>query len=93
MILIIFIGRGGVIFIDKKRFSTQAFKFTNPYKVGKHRTREEVIDKYKTYITQQLKDDKKFQKELVSIKGKNIGCWCYPDPCHGNVLLDFIKNY
>ena len=47
MILIIFIGRGGVIFIDKKRFSTQAFKFTNPYKVGKHRTREEVIDKYK----------------------------------------------
>jgi hypothetical protein len=87
----IYIGRGGVVFIDKKRFPTQASKFANPYKVGKHGTREEVIDKYKTYITQQLKDDKNFQKELVSIKGKNLGCWCYP--CHGHVLLDFIKNY
>ena len=42
----IYIGRG-VVFIDKKRFPAQASKFANPYKVGKHRTREEVINKYK----------------------------------------------
>ena len=43
----IYIGQRGVVFIDKKRFPAQASKFANPYKVGKHRTREEVINKYK----------------------------------------------
>ncbi len=87
----IYIGRGGVVFIDKKRFPAQASKFANPYKVGKDGTRKEVIDKYRTYITHQLKDDKNFQTELASIKGKNIGCWCHPYPCHGNVLLELLK--
>jgi len=27
------------------------------------------------------------------MKGKNIGCWCFPEPCHGDVLLELIDNY
>jgi len=27
------------------------------------------------------------------MKGKNLGCWCFPEPCHGNVLLELIDEY
>ena len=41
----IYIGRAGVVFIDKVRFPKQASPFANPFKVGKHGTRDEVIQK------------------------------------------------
>lgn len=89
----IYIGRCGVVFIDKKRFPSESSNFANPYKIGKDGTREEVITKYKEYIENKLEHDELLQKELISMKDKNLGCWCYPDMCHGNVLLELINKY
>ena len=46
----VYVGRGGVVFINKQRFPKKASPFCNPFKVGKHGTRDEVIQKYKEYI-------------------------------------------
>ncbi len=89
----IYVARAGVVFIDKQRFPKCSSNFANPFKIGKDGTRDEVIQKYKTYIIKKLKDDVFFQKELIRMKGKNIGCWCFPEPCHGDVLLELIDNY
>jgi len=89
MTLIIFI----VVFIDKQRFPKCSSNFANPFKIDKDGTRDEVIQKYKTYIIKKLKDNVFLQKELIQMKGKNIGCWCFPEPCHGDVLLELIDNY
>jgi len=89
----IYIGRGGVVFIDKKRFPTQSSQFANPYKIGKDGTRDEVINKYKNYIKNKVEEDDLFKNELMRLKGKNLGCWCYPEMCHGNVLLELIELY
>jgi hypothetical protein len=88
----VYIGRQGVVFINKKRFPPKASNFANPYKIGKDGTREEVILKYKKYITEKLKNNEALQQELLSMKGKTLGCWCYPAMCHGNILLEFIDN-
>jgi len=29
-------------------------------------------------------------QELLEMKGKNLGCWCHPKSCHGDVLLFII---
>ena len=89
----VYIARLGVVFIDKKRFPLFSSNFANPYKIGKDGTREEVIEKYRTYITQQLENNKSLQDELIMMKDKNLGCWCYPEMCHGNILLDLIDIY
>ncbi len=26
------------------------------------------------------------------MKGKNLGCWCAPEPCHGNILLELLSD-
>ena len=89
----IYIGRCGVVFIDKKRFPLESSNFANPYKIGKDGTREEVITKYKEYIENKLENNESLQKELILMKNKNLGCWCYPDMCHGNILLELINKY
>jgi len=89
----IYIGRSGVVFIDNQRFPKQTSLFCNPFKVGKHGTREEVIQKYKEYIVAKLeKEEPHLKDNLIAMKGKNLGCWCYPESCHGNVLLELINS-
>lgn len=31
--------------------------------------------------------------QLDELKGKVLGCWCSPSPCHGNVLIDLLKKH
>jgi hypothetical protein len=89
----IYIGRKGVVFIDNIRFPQNSSKFANPYKIGKDGTREEILFKYKNYIVNKLENNMDLIFELLSLKGKNLGCWCYPEMCHGNILLELIDKY
>ena len=88
----VYIGRAGVVFIDKQRFPKKSSNFANPFKINKDGTREEVIEKYKIYITNKLKENVLLREELFNMKGKNLGCWCAPEPCHGNILLGLLSS-
>ena len=85
----VYIGRGGVVFIDKVRFPSKSSPFCNPFKIGKDGTRDDVLIKYEEYIKERLKDPH-FKEELMKLKGKTLGCWCKPEKCHGDILLKFI---
>lgn len=71
-------------------------KFGNPFS---HRpgtlaqfrvdTREEAIECYKNYIENTPWLLKAAKEEL---KGKILGCWCSPLPCHGDVLLKIANE-
>lgn len=51
-------------------------------------SREEAIQKYREWILTQtaLLDD------LHELQGKILGCWCKPQSCHGDVLIDLLKQ-
>lgn len=91
----VYVGRAGVVFIEKngtkERFPKTASPFCNPFKVGKDGTRDEVIEKFRSYIKAKLNGDPGLEGELRAMKGKNLGCWCAPEPCHANVLLEIIN--
>jgi hypothetical protein len=89
----VYIARGGVVFVDGRRFPTNSSKFANPFKVGKDGSRQEVISKYKAYIVELLNSSPELVQELLNLQGKNLGCWCHPQSCHGDVLLELIKEY
>ena len=86
----VYIGRKEVVFIDGQRFPKLESNFANPYKIDKDGTRDEVLTKYRKYIISKLMSSSTLTKELLSMKGKCLGCWCHPDPCHGNILLEII---
>ena len=86
----VYIGRKGVVFIDGVRFPNHSSIFANPFKIGKDGTRDEVLTKYREYIMGEFAKNKDLFTEL---KGKNLGCWCAPEPCHGDILMELIyKN-
>ena len=89
----IYIGRKGVVFIDKKRFPENNSIFANPFKIGKNGTREDVIEQYETYIRNKIESNEYFKQELCNLEGKVLGCWCHPEQCHGDVLLRLIDEY
>lgn len=61
---------------------------TNPNFMCK--TREEAIDKYEEWITNGM--GKHLLKDLHELKGKRLGCWCKPLPCHGDILKKLVDN-
>lgn len=57
-------------------------KWGNPFVLGKDGDRQEVIDKYESYllITPSLSES------LPELLNKRLGCYCAPQACHGDVL-------
>lgn len=89
----VYIGRAGAVFINGKRFPPQASIWANPFKVtGKH-SRKEVLEQYKTYLLQKLESGDIGWDELQTLRGKTLGCWCKPLPCHGDVLVELLSEY
>ena len=88
----VYIGRAGIVFINKERFPKKSSPFCNIFKVGRNGTRDEVIEKYRVYIIRKIEDEPSLNNILKNMKGKNLGCWCHPEPCHGDILLELIND-
>lgn len=89
----VYIGRANVVFINGKRYPPTSSMFANPYKIGKDGNRHQVLEKYEQYMTNKIQSDVIVRDELLKLKGKYLGCWCAPEPCHGNVLVSLINKY
>jgi hypothetical protein len=63
-------------------------KWGNPFKIGEHGNREEVIEKYEKWI----RKNPKLMSDLPELKDKTLGCWCSPKACHGDVLCKLVKE-
>jgi len=70
----IYIGRGSI--------------WGNPFYIGIHGDREEVIDLYRQYILGNLL----LLSQIKLLKGKILGCHCKPNNCHGDVLVDLSNG-
>jgi len=64
-------------------------KWGNKFIEGVDGTREEVIELYKEEF---LKSPWLFGDAIRELQGKILGCHCKPKPCHGDVLVDFVKG-
>lgn len=59
-------------------------KFGNPFVIGQHGNRAQVIERYEAWLKSQPALIAAAKREL---RGKNLVCWCAPQACHGDVLL------
>jgi hypothetical protein len=61
----------------------------NPCEMPDDGGRDEVIAKYRTYY---LPHKVLLQARLPELAGKALGCWCSPEPCHGDVLKEAAQS-
>jgi len=60
-------------------------KWGNPFVIGKDGTRDEVIAKYREWLLAKPELVELAKRELA---GKNLVCFCAPNACHGDVLIE-----
>ena len=63
-------------------------KWGNRFVIGKDGDREEVVGKYKEWLLQ----NKELLGSLHELKGKVLGCFCKPNACHGDILVELVNE-
>ena len=60
----------------------------NPFEMGKDGDRDTVCDSYEIFFPRKFS----LHNRLDELKGKVLGCWCYPARCHGMYLAAKIEE-
>jgi len=81
----IYIGR----FIKNAKYDFKQSPFGNPFKPGIDGSVEECLSLYREYVL----NSPKLMSLLPTLGGYKLGCWCKPGPCHGDILIELIKEY
>lgn len=63
-------------------------KWGNPFVVGKHGSRHQVVMKYRAYI----RSNKRLMAQLQELAGHDLVCWCAPAECHAHVLVELVEG-
>lgn len=86
----------GAVYVGRAMRNLPASKWGNPFKIGIDGTREEVIAKYRIWLTCRLESPKLIRVLQHELKGHDLVCWCHnwdgegknPNYCHADILLE-----
>lgn len=60
-------------------------KWGNPFRSG---NRQKDVDDFRTWIIRQPR----LMADLEELRGKRLGCFCKPNVCHGDVLVELLGD-
>ncbi|WP_431928463.1 DUF4326 domain-containing protein [Amycolatopsis tucumanensis] len=80
--LITYIGHRG------NRHSWPESDFANPFVKEGKTDRAAMVRHYREY----LDGRPDLLDRLGELSGRALGCWCAPEPCHGDVLLEHLEG-
>lgn len=67
----------------------QPMNFGNPFVIGRDGNREQVIAKFEEFL---LNNPELMHRVKTELKGKVLGCFCAPLPCHGHILMKYANE-
>lgn len=80
----VYIGR--TMFVNGIRFPSSIW--ANKHKITEKVSRDEVLKLYE----KDIRANKELMSKISTLNGKNLGCWCKPEPCHGDVLVKLYNE-
>ena len=66
--------------------------FGNPFSLERNSNAGSTLEKYKTYFYEKIAIDNGFKKRIEELRGKTLGCFCKPKPCHGDIIKEYLDN-
>lgn len=66
--------------------------FGNPIVLRPGAARGSTLEEYKVYFYNRLKNDPEFKRRIHELKGKTLGCFCKPHPCHGDIIKEYLDT-
>lgn len=65
--------------------------FGNPFKMGTG-GRAKCISEFATYFHARIDYDLDFKRQVLRLRGKRLGCFCVPKPCHAEVYAGYLNE-
>lgn len=62
----------------------------NPYPESEY-GRDECIELFRADFLERLDSDPEFRDRVEDLRGETLGCYCRPKPCHGDVILAYLR--
>lgn len=66
--------------------------FGNPIRLVKGEDPGSTIEKFKEYFYNRIETDPEFKSRVHELKGKTLGCFCKPKPCHGDIIVEYLDK-
>ncbi len=85
----VYIGRYTFPIKGRENSALPGSAWANPFSVKEY-GREGAIARYRVWVGEQIAEGRLDLDDLV---GKTLGCWCAPEACHGDVLLDLLVRH
>jgi ParB-like chromosome segregation protein Spo0J len=63
-------------------------QFGNPYEMPGDGDRGKVCESFSLYFQRKFS----LHSQVKDLAGKVLGCWCYPQRCHGNHLISLLSQ-
>lgn len=67
--------------------------FGNPFRLMPGEARGSTLAEYRDYFHKRLESDPEFRERIHALKGKTLGCFCKPNPCHGDVIAEYLNSF
>jgi hypothetical protein len=77
---VVYVGRA----MHRGGWNLAASPLANPFRPGPDGSREEVMAAYREYLL--ARPD--LLALVPALRGRRLGCWCLPLPCHAEILAE-----
>lgn len=64
----------------------------NPYVIGPHGNRAQVIAQFRAWWYAEEQADLRMRAVREISPGSVLGCFCAPQACHGQVIIEFLSR-
>lgn len=83
----------GAVYIGRAmpHYGLAKSKFANPFKLTKDEPRGTTLDKYKSWLWNEIRLGNITVNDLAELKDKDLVCFCHPKPCHGDILIRAVQ--
>jgi Domain of unknown function (DUF4326) len=77
---VVYVGRA----MHRGGWRLPASPLASPFRPGPDCSREEVVAEYREYLLGRAD----LLAQLPELRGRGLGCWCVPEPCHATVIAE-----
>lgn len=53
---------------------------------------EMCLHLYEAYFLKRVEVDENFRLAVIGLKGKTVGCFCKPKPCHLDIVAKWVNH-
>jgi hypothetical protein len=66
--------------------------FGNPFRRVQGEPRGSTLERFRVWFFNRLETDPEYKRRIHELKGKTLGCFCKPHPCHGDIIAEYLDS-